>query len=296
MKKITESILVLAITATALMSCSSDNDDVASTPSYDEDTRSGLQSELDERGAVLLGDWNLEYNGNNRIGGRTITFNDDGSCIVTMGEGEQAIRVKYTYSIHKEEGYIPSFYNQSLHYYYYLHLVPSPEDNGWVDQDWGVVVHGNYLYTALIHGLYLYTPDHVYKRAGADSDESVIILNGTWNLIESHEGEAKVEESIAFDEKANFIRTDSLGNKIRGRFSIHEEEGEMYTIHVLDNLIHYEYYLHLQEQIGDDVTTRDWGIVFDGARLFFTPIHERNEEGEFYIYMREDHEDYTAGN
>lgn len=64
----------------------------------------------------------------------------------------------------------------------------------------------------------------------------------------------------------------------------------MYTIH--DNLLPYKYYLRLQEHIGDDDVTRDWGIFFDGARIFFTPIHENNEEGEFYIYMREDHEDY----
>lgn len=291
MKKITESILVLAVTAIALMSCSSDNDEVSNTPSYGNDSRSRLQSELDESGETLLGDWNLEYNSNQRSGGRMITFNDDGSCIVTIGEGDQAIRVNYAYSIHKEEGYIPSFNGQSLHYYYYLRLLPSPdEDNGWIDTDWGMVVHGNYLYLTLIHRRYFIIDQHVYKRAGTEDDESVIILNGTWNLTESHEGEAKAEESITFDDKATCIRTDSLGNKIYGGYSIHEEEGEMYTIH--DNLLHYKYYLRLQEHIGDDDVTRDWGIFFDGARIFFTPIHENNEEGEFYIYMREDHEDY----
>ena len=191
--------------------------------------------------------------------------------------------------VDKEEGYIPSFNGQSLHYYYYLRLLPSPdEDNGWIDTDWGMVVHGNYLYLTLIHRRYFIIDKYVYKRSGTYDDESVIILNGNWNLMESHEGEAKAEESITFDDKGTCMRRDSLGNKISGRYSIHEEKGEMYTIH--NNLLPYKYYLRLQEHIGDDDVTRDLGIFFDGARIFLTPIHERNEEGAFYIYMREDHQ------
>jgi len=280
--------LLAGLIGTASVSCSSDNDDVSNAPSYADDSRSGLQSELDESGEFLLGDWNLEYYSNERLGGRMITFNDDGSCIVTIGEGDQAIRVNYAYSIHKEEGYIPSFNGQSLHYYYYLRLIPSPEDNRWIDEDWGMVVHGNYLYLTLIHRRYFIIDKYVYKRSGTYDDESVIILNGNWNLMESHEGEAKAEESITFDDKGTCMRTDSLGNKISGRYSIHEEEGEMYTIH--NNLLPYKYHLRLQEHIGDDDVTRDLGIFFDGARIFLTPIHERNEEGAFYIYMREDHQ------
>ena len=93
--------LLAGLIGTASVSCSSDNDDVSNAPSYADDSRSGLQSELDESGEILLGDWNLEYYSNERLGGRMITFNDDGSCIVTIGEVDQTIRVNYTYSIHK---------------------------------------------------------------------------------------------------------------------------------------------------------------------------------------------------
>lgn len=286
MKKITESILVLVILVTALMAC--DDNDVVSA------TRNVVQLELDERGEALLGVWNLEYEDDEPSEGRTITFSDDGSCIMLNTEGDQAGMLNYSYSIHKEEGYIHSFYDQELHYYYYLRLLPSPENNGLTDVDWGIVVHGNYLYMTLVHRRYFITHHRVYKRAGADDDKSVIILNGTWNLEEFRGGEANDKKSITFDDKGTCIRTDSEGNAINGRYSVHEEEGELSIIH--NESKHYKYYLRLQEQIGDDVKTRDWGFVFGGAKIYLTPIHEPNEKDESYAYLREDHEDYTAGN
>lgn len=287
MKKITERILMLAIFATALMAC--DDSDVVS------DTRNGLQPELDESGKALLGAWNLVYDLDEPSEGRMITFNDDGSCTMTEIEGDLALPLNYSYSIHQEDGYIPSFYDQGLHYYYYLRLLPSTGmGNGWIDEDWGIVVHGNYLYMTLIHRRYFITHYRVYKRAGANDDESVIILDGTWNLLESHLGTATAKESITFDGKGTCIRTDSEGNTINGRYSVHEEEGELSIVH--NDSKPYKYYLRIQEQSSGDVKTRDWGIVFGGARIYLTPIHELNERGECYVYEREDHPVYTADN
>jgi hypothetical protein len=103
-----------------------------------------------------------------------------------------------------------------------------------------------------------------------NQDPRVAIL-GEWELVKSVYGELKYQPQYEFRKDGTYTYTDASGATIEGKYSIHEESGDMNTAERL--LMNYDYFLRLNYNENQE-DFDDWGLIIVGDLMYLTGIHK----------------------
>ena len=108
------------------------------------------------------------------------------------------------------------------------------------------------------------------SEAMINQDPRIAIL-GEWELVKSVYGELKYQPQYEFRKDGTYTYTSASGATTEGKYSIHEESGDMNTAERL--LMNYDHLLRLnydENLEGFD----DWGLVIVGDLMYLTGIHK----------------------
>ena len=133
----------------------------------------------------------------------------------------------------------------------------------------------------LLLGLYLLTScgnaDNSVVLAPDNGSETVVnqdprvAILGEWELVKSVYGELKYQPQYEFRKDGTYTYTDASGATIEGKYSIHEESGDMNTAE--RQLMNYDYFLRLNYNENQE-DFDDWGLIIDGDLMYLTGIHK----------------------
>ena len=108
------------------------------------------------------------------------------------------------------------------------------------------------------------------SEAVVNQDPRVAIL-GEWELVKSVHGELKYQPQYELLEDGTYTYTGASGTTIEGKYSIHEESGDMTTAE--RQLVNYDHFLRLSyNENREDFD--DWGLVIVGDHMYLTGIHK----------------------
>ena len=133
----------------------------------------------------------------------------------------------------------------------------------------------------LLLGLYLLTScgnaDNSVVLAPDNGSETVVTQDprvailGEWELVKSVYGELEYQPQYEFRKDGTYTYTDASGATIEGKYSIHEESGDMNTAERL--LMNYDYFLRLNYNENQE-DFDDWGLIIVGDLMYLTGIHK----------------------
>ena len=108
------------------------------------------------------------------------------------------------------------------------------------------------------------------SEAMVNQDPRVAIL-GEWELVKSVYGKLNYQPQYEFREDGTYTYTNTSGAKTEGKYSIHEESGDMITAERL--LMNYDHFLRLNYNDNQE-DYDDWGLVIVGDLMYLTGIHK----------------------
>ena len=121
------------------------------------------------------------------------------------------------------------------------------------------------------------TKGNYYLRSWYSSEETVVnqdprvTILGEWELVKSVYGELKYLPQYEFRKDGTYTYTGASGATIEGKYSIHEESGDMTTAE--RQLVNYDHFLRLSyNENREDFD--DWGLVIVGDHMYLTGIHK----------------------